>query len=109
MGTKIVYNRYIPFGKEFLAINLFGVIFTKGRLTEVDINHELIHTIQMRELLYVPFYIVYVLEWMIRIVQYRGWVKGYSHISFEKEAYENQRNMNYLKKRKHFSFVKYIL
>lgn len=109
MGAKIVYNRYIPFGKEFLAINLFGVIFTKGRLTEVDINHELIHTIQMRELLYVPFYIVYVLEWMIRIVQYRGWVEGYSHISFEKEAYENQRNMNYLKKRKHFSFVKYIL
>ena len=51
---KIIYNRLIPFGR-FFAINLFGVLFVKGRkeqVTEVDLNHELIHTAQMKELWY---------------------------------------------------------
>ena len=47
---KIIYNKIIPF-KGFLAINLFGFLFARKKLTEVNINHEKIHTEQMKELL----------------------------------------------------------
>lgn len=63
---KIIYNKIIPF-KGFLAINLFGFLFARKKLTEVDINHEKIHTEQMKELLYIPFYILYILEYIIRL------------------------------------------
>ena len=62
---KIVRNNIIPF-KGFLAINLFGILFVRGDnyISPQVINHEKIHTAQMRELLYIPFYLWYVLEWM---------------------------------------------
>ena len=58
---KIVYNNFIPF-KGFSAINLFGVLFArKGvKISKKIINHELIHTAQMKELYYVLFYIIYI-------------------------------------------------
>ena len=30
---KIIYNRLIPVGKRYYAINLFGVLFAKGPCT----------------------------------------------------------------------------
>lgn len=56
---KIIENSLIPF-PGFLAINLFGVIFIRkgGVLSEVVINHEQIHTAQMKELGYVGFYLI---------------------------------------------------
>lgn len=51
----IVKIKRHPFGGDFTAINLFGVIFTLRDLSPSELNHELIHTAQQRELLYVPF------------------------------------------------------
>ena len=48
------------------------------------------------------------MEWFTRIIQYRGYVRGYENISFEREAYSNQYNLQYLKKRKRYNFVKYL-
>ena len=50
---KVVYNNLIPF-KGYKAINLFGIVFArKGAvLTGKDLNHEAIHTSQMKEMLY---------------------------------------------------------
>lgn len=59
----------------------------------------------MKELLYVPFYILYLLEWLYRLIQ-KG--NAYRNISFEKEAYNNENDMNYLDKREHFSWIEYI-
>lgn len=66
---KIVRNGFIPF-KGFTAINLFGILFVRDDsfLDGIAINHELIHTQQMRELLYIPFYACYVVEWLVRLV-----------------------------------------
>lgn len=46
---KIIYNKVIPFGKDFYAINLFGILFAKGPCDEVTLNHESIHTAQMKD------------------------------------------------------------
>ena len=65
---KVIYNSIIPL-KGVKAINLFGVIFVRGnsKIDEVTINHERIHTAQMKELLYIPFYLFYVIEWLISL------------------------------------------
>lgn len=107
---KIIKNKYIPF-KGFRAINLFGVIFLRSdfELGKYTINHESIHTEQMKELLYIFFYIWYILEWLIRLIQFGCKDKiAYMNISFEKEAFINQGNENYLRNRKRYSFLKYI-
>jgi hypothetical protein len=39
----VIVNDIIPF-KGYKAINLFGIIFAREKLNEIDINHERIHT-----------------------------------------------------------------
>lgn len=105
---KIIYNNIIPF-KGFTAINLFGVLFVRAnnRIDKYIINHETIHTRQIKELFYFPFYIIYFLEWIVRMIQKRDFYKAYRAISFEKEAYENESDLNYLKNRKACQWIKY--
>ena len=70
------------------------------------INHEKIHWQQQMELLILPFYLLYFIEWLIRLFTNRG--KAYRSISFEREAYSNELNKDYLKTRKRFSWFKYM-
>lgn len=76
-----------------------------ANIAKTIINHESIHIKQQQELLVVPFYIWYLTEWFIRLF-FKG--NAYRNISFEREAYSNQDNLNYLKTRKWYSFLKYI-
>lgn len=111
---KIIFNKFIPF-KGFIAINIFGILFVrkeyKNSLREKDINHENIHTQQMKELLFIFFYIWYFVEWVIKfcIFIFKSRLDiPYRSISFEQEAYINEDNFDYIKNRKHYSWVKYI-
>lgn len=107
---KIIYNNILP-GKGFKAINLFGVLFARKKfnpLSSSDINHEAIHTAQMREMLYLFFYLWYGVEWLFRLIQYRNRMTAYYNISFEREAYENQEDLEYLKKKNFFGFWSYL-
>lgn len=105
----IIRNNIIPF-KGYLAINLFGILFCRktAKIDEVTINHESIHSKQMMELFYIPYYIWYGLEYLIRLLILRNHKKAYRSISFEQEAYEHERNMNYLKERKWYAWWKYL-
>ena len=99
---KIIYNNIIPF-KGFAAMNLFGVIFARKEakpLSKRTLNHEAIHTAQMRELGYIFFYLCYVVEWIVRLCM-KG--SAYRNISFEREAYAHQGAKRYLKTRRHFA------
>lgn len=106
---KIIYNNIIPF-KGFKAINLFGVLFVRNNsvMTSSDMTHERIHTAQMREMLYVFFYVWYIVEWLVRLIQYHDSHMAYRNISFEREAYSNQFRTTYLDYRKHYSWWKYL-
>lgn len=103
---KVIYNRFIPF-KGYKAINLFGVLFVrKGSvMSKEDMNHEAIHTAQMKEMMYIFFYWWYLAEWILRLF---GKGNAYKRISFEKEAYDNQHNLNYLSEREKYSWTKYL-
>ncbi len=92
------------------CLNLFGTLWARDT-SWIDthiVNHERIHNAQMKELLFIPFYILYVIEWLFRLLQFRDWDKAYRNISFEREAYSHGHNMNYLKNRKPYSFLKYF-
>lgn len=90
------------------GITLWPWIIIRPYKGEVTINHEKIHIKQQQELLVIPFYLLYFLEWFIGLFIYGGPKKSYYNISFEKEAYENQHNMNYVQSRKLFSWIKYL-
>lgn len=98
---KVIYNRFIPF-RGFKCINLFGVLFVREDcvMSPVDYNHEAIHTAQMKELLYAPFYLLYLLEWLWKLIHFRDGRTAYRNISHEREAYENQSFPDYLNNRK---------
>ncbi len=57
MNNIIKIKRH-PFGGNYLAINLFGFIFTLRDLDPIELNHELIHmfNLHLQQL---------VLEWML--------------------------------------------
>lgn len=63
---------------------------------------------QATELLIVFFYISYLLEFLFRYVQYRNFHQAYLNISYEREAYANEANFDYLSQRKFWAFKDYI-
>ena len=106
---KVVKNRFIP-PRGFSYVNLFGVLFTRRDrlISSVELNHEQIHTEQMKEMLYVFFYLWYLIEWLVRIIILIYSHKAYRAISFEQEAYSNQENLTYLEGRKRYSWLSYL-
>lgn len=102
----IIRNRIIPL-RGFSAINLFGLLFVHHGV-EVDarlLNHERIHSAQMRELWYIPFYVIYLLEWLWRLPRQ---CNAYRQISFEQEAYEHDSDAGYLVRRRPMAWMAYL-
>lgn len=108
---KVIQNKLIPF-KGFKYINLFGLILTrdKSKITDIEYNHEKIHLKQMQEMLWLPFHIWYLIEYLVistvRLFDKQN--ERYHDISFEEEAYANESNLDYCNERQHFAWLKYI-
>ncbi|AIY12064.1 hypothetical protein [Cellulophaga baltica] len=99
------------FVKNYVGLTLWPFIILRDDALKKDvilINHEKIHLKQQTELLVVFFYVLYLMEWSIRCICYLNSYKAYKNISFEREAYANERNLNYPTERKAFSFIKYL-
>ena len=103
---KVYLVKNILLGKNFMAICLFGFVFSVRPLNRQELNHELIHAAQQRELLYLPFFFWYGLEWLILLLKYKDRMEAYHHIRFEQEAYKHQDDLSYLKARKHYQFLR---
>ncbi len=105
----VVFRHF--FYKNYVGLSLWPFIILKHpRLKEdqVLINHERIHLKQQQELLLIPFYVLYIVEWGIRFLIYFDGYKAYQNISFEREAYDNEKNMAYLTQRKAYCFIGYL-
>ncbi|MDC6365688.1 MULTISPECIES: hypothetical protein [Flavobacteriaceae] len=99
------------FYRNYVGLSLWPFIILKEDSLKTDavlINHERIHLKQQQELLIIPFYILYVAEWLLRTLLYLDSYRAYQNISFEREAYANERDMEYLSKRKSFAFFNYL-
>ena len=98
------------FNKKFEGIAIYPFIILKDKKWKnnmILIQHEQIHLQQQRELLLVFFYIWYLIEFIILLINYRDFDKAYHSISFEREAYDHENTVDYLKYRKRFHFFSY--
>lgn len=107
MSIIIRTNLIKKLGKNICGITLFPFIFLVKDLNgsdEMITNHEKIHLRQQLELLIIPFYIIYLIEYLyLRYKKKMSSDNAYHAISFEKESYKNGPNINYLKQRKIFA------
>jgi len=106
----ILISKYLV-PKGYLGITIFPFVILKDDFLKEQtnlINHEKIHLKQQLELLILFFYLIYAFEWIFKSIRYRSFKKGYDNISFEKEAYRNEANLEYLKSRKFWGFIKYF-
>ncbi len=114
MKGKIIVSRFwtdLLSGKRASAITIFPFILLVNKSLRQDqflINHERIHIAQAVELLIVPFYMLYLGEFFIRYLYFRDFKKAYMHISFEREAYAHQGELNYLRNRPFWAFARYL-
>jgi len=115
----IVKNKYIPFGR-FKYMAVWPFIFIKKVIPVHKMNHERIHLRQQIEvflayLLACSLLALFIPHWIWFLVPFVGyyWVysvmfffKGYRNNPMEKEAYDNEKDMFYLRKRKHFAWLR---
>lgn len=105
----IVAKYLIP--KGYSGMTVFPFVIVKYSLDKRDIvfiNHEKIHLRQQMELLIIPFFIWYGVEYIFRLYQCKNTYLAYKNISFEREAYANEMNLKYLDNRGFFIFLRYL-
>lgn len=105
----VLVSKYlIP--KGFRGLTVFPFVFLLNKKDKVNLallNHEKIHIRQQMEFLVVFFFIWYGIEFLVRWLQYKNRREAYVNISFEREAYANEKDLDYLKKRSFWNFLKY--
>lgn len=93
------------------GIALFPFIIINSGLTAqrqmVLLNHERIHIRQQLELLVVPFYILYLTNYLINRIRYTSHQEAYRNIIFEREAFSKESDPKYLSERKIWQFLKF--
>lgn len=90
---------------------VFPFIFIKHKSARNDkflMNHELIHIRQQLELLIIPFYFFYFINYLYNLISTFNHNTAYRNIIFEQEAYEHDKDLDYLKTRRIFGFLDYI-
>lgn len=123
----VIRNKYLPLG-DFKVMNILGFLFVREEVevSPTILRHEAIHTRQQREILVLsliialPFaswwsipialvmpFILYVLAWLVALAL-PPYDSAYKDTPFEREAYANQHNPNYLDSRPWFAVVRYI-
>ena len=83
-------------GFTLTAITIFPFTFISDKADKKDLNHEKIHIRQQLETLIIFFYLIYGVHYLILRFKYKH-KETYKKICFEKEAYANERNLEYLK------------
>src|SRR5690554_2762004 len=105
----VVVNQF--FAKKFRGLAIYPFIFLKDKQllnNPLIINHEKIHLRQQIELLWIFFFFWYGIEFLIRWIQFKDSNLAYFNISFEREAYEYEGNLNFLNDRKFWNFTRYL-
>lgn len=93
------------------AIVLFPFVFIRypeDHYNERLLNHERIHIRQQLELLVLPFYVWYLVEYVLRRMGGNNHLRAYLAISFEREAYTHEADFKYLNNRPLFAFRRYL-
>jgi len=88
---------------------LFPFILVKKAAFKHDpvlIRHETIHLKQAAELLVLPFYVLYLLHYLLNRLRYKTHHEAYMHIVFEQEAYRHEHDAGYLETRRFWAWCR---
>lgn len=105
----VVFKYLVP--KGYRGLTIFPLVILKEHNAKSDaalLQHERIHLRQQLELLVVPFFIWYAIEFLLRWMVLRNRHQAYRAISFEQEAYTNEKDLHYLQQRSFWNFLKYF-
>ena len=102
--VPVVLSKVSPI--EIGAITLGPFVFSRGEISDQTKNHESIHWEQYKECLIVGFLVLYGISYLINIFKGRGGPWAYRNIWFEKEAYDNDENLDYIKSRRWFAWAR---
>lgn len=105
MKLRLIYCTWLNVN----GMALFPFVLIKRKkdfLNQQLLRHEQIHLKQQLELFIIPFYVFYLLNYLVNLMMYFNHIKAYRNIVFEKEAYANDGDINYLKERKSWSFLR---
>jgi hypothetical protein len=91
----VIFQTKLP--SNLKGVTLFPLILVENKRDRVLVNHEKIHYQQAKELWVIGFYLWYLWEWIRH---------GYKKNMFEIEAYNNEKDLNYLKTRKKYAFFR---
>ena len=102
------------FGPRRFTLTIFPFIIFKKEYVELvsepflelDINYESIRIQQQKELLVIPYFIWFNVEYCIKFVFYG--IDAYDNVSFIREAFTHESDKEYLKNRKFWAFLKYL-
>ena len=99
----VILSRFAPI--EIYAIALFPFVFCRDIITERVKNHETIHFQQQLETFVLPFYLIYLYDWIRSKMKGLTGIEAYYAIRAEKEAHMNEGDFQYLEKRKRWQWL----
>ncbi len=105
----IVFKYLTP--KGFRGITIYPFVFLANKSDRNDlvfVNHERIHIRQQLEMLVLPFFVWYAIEFIFRCIQYRNAKMADYNISFEREAYAKEKELDYLQSRSFWAFCDFL-
>ena len=99
----VVLSWFTPI--EIGAITIGPLVFSRSTMSERVRNHEAIHWQQYIETGILGFIILYYSFYFWNYIKYRDGERAYFMIPFEKEAYDNDGDLEYLSTRKRYSWI----
>lgn len=93
------------------AISLYPFVIFKEETLKKDpilVNHEKIHLKQQLECLILPFYLMYLVEYLLYRLGGKNHEMAYRAIRFEQEAFDHETDLLYLSKRRWFAWFNYL-
>ena len=128
---KIIRTKLLRLiGKKMITLPWGVYAAPSADIREIDVTHEFIHVVQYRELMvaslvltipmafvsawwtllipFVAYYLWYGIEWLVHFIRLKDPHLAYRRICFEREAYENQNDLNYLESRSWFKFIQFL-
>lgn len=89
------------------AVNILGIIFVRNIDDSALITHELIHSKQYVETLWIGFFVIYLIDFCHGVWVYEDFGTAYSRIRFEQEANYYHFSENYLNDRPRYNWIKF--
>lgn len=102
--VPVILSKVAPI--EIGAITLGPFIFSRGEMSDRTKNHERIHWEQYKECLIIGFLVLYGLSYVINLCKGMKGPEAYRNIWFEKEAYDNDHDFEYIQNRRWFSWAR---